>query len=49
MDHEKPKKPWTSPQVTEIEIKKTENGGGFSEKETDIFWDIAGQEADISS
>ncbi|MGI6686528.1 MAG: hypothetical protein ACOX47_13850 [Bacillota bacterium] len=29
MAQETIKKPWISPQITEIEIRKTENGGGY--------------------
>lgn len=42
MEKETTKKPWTSPQIIEIEIKDTENGGGSG-------IDIAGQEVDMSS
>ena len=50
MNYEIEKKPWTSPQITAIKIKKTENGGGYVEIiEEDIGWDIAGQEAEGSS
>ncbi|MEL7566230.1 MAG: hypothetical protein AAGU27_15280 [Dehalobacterium sp.] len=40
MDKEIIKRPWTSPQLIEIEIKKTENGGGYG------LYDIAFQGTD---
>ena len=42
MEKETTKKPWVSPQIIEIDIKLTENGGGLG-------IDIATQGVDMSS